>query len=113
MTEDEIQKTFVSWLDNHPDYDKIKFSMIPNDTYTESFNQMNRNKAMGLRAGLPDMFLIVTNHAFFIEFKTHKGIVSDKQKKWHTALNNTNTPCYVCRSVTEAQKIVISYLQRN
>ena len=106
MSEDSIQVAFVEWLENHPNYDFIKFSMIPNDTYTTSFNQKNRNKKMGLRAGLPDMFLVVNSKCFFIEFKTKIGVISQKQQKWHEVLNETNCPVYVCRSVEEACSIV-------
>ena len=110
MSEDQIQIAFIEYLENHKDFDKIKFSMIPNDTYTESFNQKNRNKKMGLRAGLPDLFLCVNNSVFFIEFKTKTGIVSDKQKKWHSVLNLTSCPVYVCRSTQEAIDIVLAIL---
>ena len=110
MSEDNIQINFVVWLENHKSFDQIKFSMIPNDTYTESFNQKNRNKKMGLRAGLPDMFLVVNNHPFFIEFKTKIGVISPKQKKWHDTLSSTVCPVYICRSTQEARSVIDNYL---
>lgn len=106
MLEQKIQMEFVEMLESHEQFDRIKFTMIANDTYTPFHNQKNLNTRMGLRRGLPDMFLIVNNTALFIEFKTPTGVVSPFQSKWIEAINNTSIKAYVCRSAAEAMLII-------
>lgn len=102
---------FVEMLEAHKEFDKIKFTMIANDTYTPFHNQKNLNTRMGLRRGLPDMFLIINNHPLFIEFKTKTGSLSNHQSKWIDTINKTGTiQVFVCRSAEEALKIINTYL---
>jgi hypothetical protein len=110
MSEENIQINFVKYLDNLPLNTNIIYSMIPNDTFTSSINQKNRNMYMGLRGGLPDMFLIVRNKPFFIEFKTSIGRLSIKQEKWINKIQQASINVYVCRSTEEAIKVIDNYL---
>ena len=44
-------------------------------------------KAMGLKAGMPDIFpLIINGFVYGAELKTAKGVLSDSQKETHAAL---------------------------
>jgi len=68
------------------------------------------NKAMGLRPGLPDLFIILKNKPFFIEMKRKKGgVTSDSQKDWIDALLKANIPAYICNGFEEAKKIIDLY----
>jgi hypothetical protein len=102
MSEDNIQMNFIEYLESLPLETNLKFSMIPNDTYTNSINQKTRNIRMGLRGGLPDLLICYNNKLFFIEFKTLIGRLTPKQEKWIDTLSNCNIPVFVCRSLEEA-----------
>ena len=108
LTEDEEQKLFVEWLE----YQNIKFSALPMSTFTKSWAVKNRNKAMGVRAGVPDLMLIIKNILIFIEMKRTKGgQVSEYQKEWIDRLNKCDgVSAYVCYGFDEAKKVVEKYL---
>ena len=89
-TEYEEQVAFVEWLE----LKGLKFSAIPNSTFTKSWNQKRKNTATGLRAGLPDMLIIVPpgrsspGGLAFVEMKRKQGgVLSPYQKEWIEALN--------------------------
>lgn len=64
------------------------YSHIPQETFTKSWVTKNKNKAMGVRAGVPDMLIVFPNTVLFLELKRLKGgKVSDSQKSWIEALN--------------------------
>lgn len=103
----EEQKLVVKYLELRG----VKFTAIPNSTYTQSWGQKAMNKAMGVRAGLPDMFLIIKNKPLFLELKKRTGgILSEYQKSWHKAINKAGIPCYVCNGFEEAKKVIDKYL---
>lgn len=107
-SEDDEQATFVQYLE----LKGLKYSAIPNSTYTTSWSQKAKNTRTGLRAGLPDMLVIVNKQVIFIEMKRVKGgVLSPAQKDWIEALNQTNCPAYVCAGAEQAIKLVESMLR--
>lgn len=105
-SEHDEQCTFVEWLE----VNGYKFSAIPNATWT-SFSQAKKNTAEGVRAGLPDILVIVNDHLVWIEMKRSdlkpkrggKGGVSLVQQGWIEALNRcANCQVYVCYGYVEA-----------
>jgi hypothetical protein len=102
------QRIFVQWLE----LKGIRFSAIPNSTYTKSWKQKTKNTAAGLRPGLPDLVLIVNKQVIWIEMKRSKGgVVSTSQKAWIKALNEAGTPAYVCAGAEVAIAIVQKHLR--
>lgn len=100
-TEEEEQVTFVNWLEVRG----IKFTAIPNSTYTTSWAQKAKNKRTGLRAGLPDLLLVIPDKCLlFVEMKRQKKYtVSPHQKEWIEVLNTIpNVECRVCKGCQEA-----------
>lgn len=73
----------------------MAFSAIPSDTYTPFASVKKRTKKIGYNRGLPDMFIIYRTQdgrqrAAFVEMKRERlGKVSDEQKKWIEAINDT------------------------
>lgn len=57
-------------------------------------------KAMGVKPGWPDIH-ILAGTAYYIELKTPKGRVSDKQKAVMDAIWNAGGEWAVCRSVDD------------
>ena len=105
--EEDEQKTLVEYLE----IKGLKFTAIPNSTFTKSWKQKTKNKQMGLRAGLPDLLVILPNCLLFIELKRQKGgVVSPYQKEWIEALNNINPAikAVVARGAGEA----IDYIEK-
>lgn len=72
-------------------------------------------KAMGVKAGVPDIFLPVITARFnglWIELKNAKGVVSKEQQEW---LEYLASQCYatrVCFEWKEAKQAILEYLGR-
>ena len=111
--EEEEQKNFILYLDDLILKGKdIKYSSIPNSTFTKSWKQKRKNTEQGLRAGLPDLFLIVNNRPFFIEMKRINGKLSDCQKDWINAINECEKlQAFVCYGCEEAKNIVYNFIR--
>ena len=111
--EDEEQISVVQYLEklkllNH----KIKYTAVPNSTYTPSWNAKKKNQSMGLRAGFPDLILIANNILFFIEMKRVKGgTVSAEQKEWIQALKDAAQHVFVCKGAEEAKLTIDSIIE--
>lgn len=100
------QKLVVKYLE----LKGAKFTAIPNSTYTQSWGQKSMNKAMGVRAGLPDLFIIIKKQPFFIEMKKKKdGVISEEQKNWFEAIYEAGIMSYVCNGFEEAKKVIDKY----
>lgn len=72
-------------------------------------------KRMGLKAGVPDLFLPFASHGhhgLFIELKAREGgRVTDKQSLWLQALNEQGYLAVVCQGAEAAIKTLTWYLQ--
>lgn len=107
-TEAEEQATFVHWLEMKG----LKFTAIPNSTYTPSKFQKIQNYNLGLRKGLPDLLIILPDALLFIEMKRRKKWkISEEQKSWIEELNKIdNVGAFVCCGAEEAISTVEKYL---
>lgn len=73
-----------------------------------------RLKAEGVRAGVPDILLaypVKPFHGLFIELKTRKGRLSEKQLRMLFGLYMAGYLGVVCRSLDKAQEVIINYLK--
>lgn len=112
-TEDQEQQAFVQWLrlKGYPHF------RVPNETYTKSFKQKAKNKALGVSAGVPDLFVCVPSSTYMggdgdtsqgyelvaVEMKRRKGgVVSAHQKEWLATLEQSNIKTIVARGCDEA-----------
>ena len=78
--------------------------------------QMIRNRQMGVKAGVPDLFYPVPMHGYhgmFIEMKSGTGRLRPEQKKWLQALTTLGYKCVVARSWTEAKEALEGYLNES
>lgn len=72
-----------------------------------------RFKAMGTKAGFPDIALFYPTkeyHALFIELKTDKGRQTESQKWWQQWAENHGYKYAVVRSFEEFKEEIKSYL---
>jgi len=62
-------------------------------------------KAMGLRAGFPDLVLVHpdTGKAHWLELKAPGGVTSAVQKQVHALLLNSQSPVTVARSIDQVE----------
>jgi hypothetical protein len=87
--------------------DILEFSAIPSSTFTRSWNQKRKNKAMGVRKGVPDLMIVAKNTLLFIELKRLKGgVTSKEQKRFITHLNSTGAVAVVCKGAEEAKTAI-------
>lgn len=105
-TEFEEQCTFVEWLE----LKGLKFTAIPNSTWTKSWSQKTKNKQSGLRRGLPDMLVITPSGLAFVEMKRQNSPPSATKPEQHAWINSLNkldgVECRICRGATEAIEFI-------
>lgn len=102
-TEDSEQATFVQYLrlKGYPHF------RVPNETYTKSWKQKAKNKALGVVPGVPDLFVVVNNRLVAVEMKRQKGgVVSASQLEWLKTLQGAGIACTVAKGADEAVKFI-------
>jgi len=102
------QEKVVKYLEELLDKGEIlDFGAIPSSTYTRSWSQKRKNKAMGVRKGVPDLMIVAKNTLLFIELKRLKGgVTSKEQKRFITHLNSTGAVAVVCKAAEEAKTVI-------
>ena len=113
MTENHEQRQLIQWCRTRPD---LQFLFhIPNESVGGQ-GWIVRNRQLGVKKGVPDLFLPVPMngyHGLFIEMKTRSGRVSPEQEKWITALNQFGYRAVVCYGWEAARDTLIEYMQND
>lgn len=129
--ESEIQKACIRWWATFCKRVGIQKEMlfsIPNGAVlghgaVERSIRAGILKVEGMRPGVPDLFLAVSErhrngdeqqpyiiyHGLFIEMKTERGPVSDDQVRMRALLEERGYKVEVCRSLEEFKKTVTTY----
>lgn len=103
-SEYEEQVAFRKYLDLRG----LLYFRVPNETYTKSHNQRRRNMALGVRSGIPDMFVLVNERVVAVELKRakKKGVkwsgATPNQRFWLDALAKHGVPSVLCAGADEA-----------
>jgi len=111
--ESQIQTCFFQWLALQ---DKALFDLtfsVPNSGLRSKVEGA-RQVAMGLKAGVPDIFMAVPTRAhpgLFIELKYGSNKPTEKQLKVMKSLSDAGYKCVVCYSFEEAVEAVKDYLK--
>lgn len=115
--EDDDCKALVKYMELFP---KIKFTHIPNETFTKSWSVKMRNKAMGVRPGFLDYVILFKqpsgkNVLLVLEMKREKGgVVSKEQKQWIKELKLVDrVDAGVAHGFNEAKRIIDSYATKD
>lgn len=105
-------KAFVQYLEIlQAQGTDILFSHMANETFTKSWKTKNRNKAMGVRSGLPDYIIIINGLVVWLEMKRKTGgVISASQKEWLERLESAGQNVHVARGLDEAMEIVKTYV---
>jgi hypothetical protein len=139
-TEADHQKAVIKWADDMVKFQPDKYWMleflfaVPNEGQHKP-QYRKHQKAMGLRAGVPDLWLpypvlenvkhgelvkplwrgkfFYTWCGLIIEMKSKdtKGRLTKDQKKWYTYLEEFGYKVVVCWSASEAIKALEDYLE--
>lgn len=112
--EDSEQYTVIQYLDILSMKYPLKYTSIPNSTWTKSIEQRTRNTLLGLRPGLGDLLIAYPGKwVISIEMKrAHikgqpRGVLSPEQKSWIEVLGSIpNVEAVKCEGASEA----INYL---
>lgn len=112
-SEASLQILFMHWLSfQHPDAFKVTFS-IPNGGL-RSKAEGARQVAMGLKSGIPDIFMAVPTNKFpgmFIELKWGSNKLTEKQSIAIQNLREKGYRCEVCYSLDELIYVTKDYLE--
>lgn len=110
MNETNEQKQLIQWTRTDPRYQYLFH--IPNESVGGT-GWLVRNRQMGVKSGVPDLFYPVPLHGFhgmFIEMKTDKGRLSPSQTRWIEALTGLGYKCVVAHGWEEARDALEEYL---
>ena len=114
-SEEQEQIAVFEWVtimrNQYPDLDLLLH--IPNGGL-RSKSEAVRFKRMGVKPGVPDLFLPVprgSSHGLFVEMKRRKGgRLSEEQKEWADALMNQNYTWICANGAEEACDAIFAYL---
>lgn len=114
--EDTEQIGVIEWAEWHTSqYPELKLlHHIPNGGKRNAV-EAARLKAMGVRAGVPDLCLPAPRGGYaglYIEMKYGKNKPTDKQNEWIAALRQQGYKVTVCYSGAEATQELESYLRQ-
>lgn len=111
--EDNLQKMCVRWFGyQYPDL-ALLLHHSPNGGKRNAA-EAAKFKAMGVRAGFPDLALYVARQGYyglFIELKTAKGRQSEHQKYYQCVLEEQGYRYEVVRSIEEFIDLINDYLK--
>lgn len=111
MNETQEQKQLIQWCRTDPRLQYIFH--IPNESVGGQ-GWMIRNRQMGVKAGVPDLFYPVPlkgYHGMFIEMKSDKGSLRPEQKRWLGVLEQLGYKCVVAHGWEEAKKALEEYIE--
>lgn len=114
-TEDQEQIALISWA-HRVKYGAGRLSdyliHIPNGG-SRNVIEATKFKKMGVKAGVPDLQLLIPNgliHGLWIELKAKNGRVQPNQKLFMQRLEGQGYMCKVCFGADEAIKEIKQYL---
>lgn len=110
--ESQLQIECVNWYRHeYPKIANLLFS-IPNGGL-RSYKTARTMKAEGIRAGVSDLFLMVSHpryNGLWIEMKSEKGILSAEQKEFHKDAEANGYAIAICKSKAEFILTIKYYL---
>ena len=112
MTESQEQRQLIQWCRTDPKFQYLFH--IPNESVGGQ-GWIIRNRQLGVKAGVPDLFYPVPMrgyHGLFIEMKAGRGRLSMEQRKWIKALTDLGYKCIVAHGWEEARAALEEYTCR-
>lgn len=110
ISEEQIQRTVFEYIRLHKELSKFIIH-IPNEgKRSPRYGKML--KSIGMRAGVPDIFIAKSCHGYhgaWIELKSAKGKLSDAQKLFLDTMNENGYYTMTCYSIEEAINVINAY----
>ena len=107
MSENQIQAACFQWHWNTYPLERMRLFMNYNNPPNKIMGGQLR--AQGMVAGVADMqYLLPQGRVAFIEFKNEIGKQGTEQKKFEEVCLSLNIPYFICRSLEEFKKIILS-----
>lgn len=103
--EEQIQKAIVQYLNVALPADSYFFATT-NQRGTRKRFEMGILKAMGARAGVPDLVILCRGRFIGLEVKAPKGSLSDHQANAADAIVNAGGLYSVVRSIDDVERIL-------
>ncbi len=100
--EDREQRAVILWCDQQG----WPVWHVPNNTYTTQRFAKVRNMLLGVKRGIPDLFVLTPSGIVAVEMKSKTGSATKEQKEWISQLMRHGVPAAVCKGAEAA----ISYL---
>ena len=111
MNETQEQKQLIQWCRTDPKYQYLFH--IPNESVGGQ-GWLVRNRQMGVKSGVPDLFYPVPMqgyHGLFIEMKAAGGRLSNEQKGWLKALETFGYRAVACVGWEAAKDELEGYMK--
>lgn len=112
--EDKLQVSCRCWFDLQ--YPKLRLLLhhSPNEgLLPRRASDGAKRKAMGVRAGFPDLILLLPNHShpfLAIELKTAEGRQSQTQKDYQSAVEEAGGEYVIVRSLEQFKSVIDGYV---
>jgi hypothetical protein len=107
IADNKIQAVSFQWHWNTYPAERMRLFMNYNNPPSKIAG--GQLKAQGMLAGVADMtYLMPSGRVAFIEFKTEVGKQRPEQVKFQGVCEVLNIPYFICRSLEEFQKIILS-----
>lgn len=91
----------------------LKLALLPSAVVFHAANEGRRSlangralKEIGLLPGLPDIGIVVSGCVWWLELKSRRGRVNDRQRQCHTMLEAAGSPVAVVRSIDEVMDAI-------
>lgn len=112
--EERLQKSCIKWIEyQYPSWLKEgRIYHSPNGERRDAITGA-KLKSMGVVPGVPDLFIRIARHGYhglYIELKTEKGRLSDKQHQFADSAVADGYKFVVVRSLDEFIRVVKTYL---
>lgn len=110
--EDKLQMSCIKWFDYQYPKLRMRLHHSPNGGRRDKV-EASKFKAMGVRAGFPDLILLHPNQFYpfmGIELKTDKGRQSEAQKEYQKIFEIIGAKYIVVRSLEEFIREMNDYL---
>jgi len=105
VAEHAIQKAIARYLLHLELQGKLLYFAIPNGG-ARHIAVAAKMKAEGVRAGVPDLMILTNGIPRFLEVKTDRGDLSEKQKEWFAHLDGQGVDCALVRSITDVENVL-------
>lgn len=108
--EDDLQKACVAWFKSKEGYPEFADLIHHSPNEDASKSEGARGKAMGVKAGWPDIEIMSPAGALFVELKFGDKPTSAAQKAVHQALRDAGYKVAICRSKAAFIEVVTDHL---